>query len=419
MMKRKNDERTSTAKKQSNLNAFLSIKPIVDWTVKGSVIFGKYGDFQPSSKIASFDFDGTIANTKSGNVMPKDGNDWEWFCSSVPHILQKLSKAGYSIVVFSNQKNALKESKAKNRAAFQGRIEKTIKELQALEKTNGEAVPPILIFAATDDDLYRKPRTGMWTMYTSMYPEPIADISKSFYCGDAAGRPHGKGDHADTDYKWALNLNMQFIVPQQLFSKDVFKKDLDYKELQLLDHPPLPEITFQPSVVEHQFKMPNLDQYDILICVGSPASGKSTFCSQKLPQFNSISQDTLKSLPNCIKLFKQYLSEGKKIVVDNTNPQEATRKKYLELKGGKKAACLYFTASFEMCKHNNFYREYLPIIKGDTVHGKSIPMIALHTFWSKFEPPILKQGFDAIYEIPFTAEFQDDTERDFWKQYLI
>ncbi|KAJ3314710.1 DNA kinase/phosphatase Pnk1 [Boothiomyces sp. JEL0838] len=418
-MKRKTEDASSNTKKQSNLNAFLNIKPIVDWSVRGSVIFGKYGDYQPSEKVAAFDFDGTIANTKSGNVMPKDGNDWEWFCSSVPHVLQKLSKAGYSIVIFSNQKNALKDHKVKNRAAFQGRIEKTIKELQAMEKGNGEKVPPMLIYAAAEDDLYRKPRTKMWDLYISMYPEPMADTSKSFYCGDAAGRSHRNADHADTDYKWALNLNMQFIVPQQLFSKDAFKMELDYKTLQLFDHPPLPEISFQPSKFETAIKLPDLDQYDILVCVGSPASGKSTFCSKKIPQFNVINQDTLRSLPNCIKLYKQYLSEGKKIVIDNTNPQEATRKKYLELKNGKKAACLYFTASLEICIHNNFYREFLPLVKGGTEKGKNVPKIALHTYWSKFEKPNLKEGFDAIYEIPFSLEFQDDTERNFWKQYLI
>jgi bifunctional polynucleotide phosphatase/kinase len=39
-------------------------------------------------------------------------------------------------------------------------------------------------------------------------------MSRSFFVGDAAGRP---GDHSDTDRKWAVNAGLPFFVPEQLF----------------------------------------------------------------------------------------------------------------------------------------------------------------------------------------------------------
>jgi hypothetical protein len=38
-----------------------------------------------------------------------------------------------------------------------------------------------------------------------------ADKAASYYVGDAAGRP---GDHAATDRKWALNVEISFFTPE-------------------------------------------------------------------------------------------------------------------------------------------------------------------------------------------------------------
>ncbi len=44
------------------------------------------------------------------------------------------------------------------------------------------------------------------------------DLKKSFYCGDAAGRVKGKKkDFSDSDYKFALNINITFFTPEMLF----------------------------------------------------------------------------------------------------------------------------------------------------------------------------------------------------------
>ena len=47
------------------------------------------------------------------------------------------------------------------------------------------------------------------------------DKSKSFYCGDAAGRKDGKHkDFSDSDLKFALNVGLEFKTPENLFLGD-------------------------------------------------------------------------------------------------------------------------------------------------------------------------------------------------------
>lgn len=59
-------------------------------------------------KIAAFDLDYTLIKTKSGNLFPKDENDWTWLYDNVPNILEELAKNKYNIVVFTNQKGISK-----------------------------------------------------------------------------------------------------------------------------------------------------------------------------------------------------------------------------------------------------------------------------------------------------------------------
>ena len=55
------------------------------------------------------------------------------------------------------------------------------------------------VIIATEDDEYRKPGTKMWELFLQ-YNDGKADLSKSFYCGDAAGRKDGKHkDFSDGD----------------------------------------------------------------------------------------------------------------------------------------------------------------------------------------------------------------------------
>ena len=57
-------------------------------------------------KIASFDIDGTIITTKSGNTFAKNIDDWKFLYDSIPSMLASYHQQGYKIVFFSNQKQS-------------------------------------------------------------------------------------------------------------------------------------------------------------------------------------------------------------------------------------------------------------------------------------------------------------------------
>ncbi len=59
---------------------------------------------------------------------------------------------------------------------------------------------PISIYAATEKDIYRKPRTGMWKELLEDYDihDPaVLDLENSLFIGDAGGRHAGGGKPKD------------------------------------------------------------------------------------------------------------------------------------------------------------------------------------------------------------------------------
>jgi len=64
---------------------------------------------------------------------------------------------------------------------------------------------PISLYAATEKDMYRKPRTGMWDELLGDFDLKVSevDLENSIFVGDAAGRPAAatgvKGDFSCSD----------------------------------------------------------------------------------------------------------------------------------------------------------------------------------------------------------------------------
>ena len=57
-------------------------------------------DSAPSSRIASFDMDGTLITTASGRVFAKDRDDWKMTFPEVPGKLKELANnEGFKVVV--------------------------------------------------------------------------------------------------------------------------------------------------------------------------------------------------------------------------------------------------------------------------------------------------------------------------------
>jgi len=93
--------------------------------------------------------------------------------------------------------------------------------------------------------------------------------------------------------------------------------------------------------------------------VGCPGSGKSYFASNKLfchDRMKIINRDTLGSWQKCISEAKKYLSGVSwSVVIDNTNPDKESRKRFIDLAKSLKVQCRVFlmNVSKDHGKHNN------------------------------------------------------------------
>ena len=99
-----------------------------------------------SEKIASYDMDGTLIKTMSGNVFPKTIDDWQLNMNEVPGKLKKLHDNGFKIVVFTNQAGI------ENKRITVDEVKKKIKMIQQRIEV------PMQFFVATGSTIYRKVR---------------------------------------------------------------------------------------------------------------------------------------------------------------------------------------------------------------------------------------------------------------------
>lgn len=106
----------------------------------------------------------------------------------MPAVLKKLHDDGYIVAILSNQGGIALKADPKIPKVQQTRVNTfKSKATVVLSQLN----IPISLYAATERDIFRKPRTGMWTELLEDYDitSPGAvDLTSSFFVGDAAGR---------------------------------------------------------------------------------------------------------------------------------------------------------------------------------------------------------------------------------------
>lgn len=382
----------------------MNAKKVVKWVnALDSVLIAKSRGSEPArSKVAAFDLDGTLIDTKSGRTFAKDEKDWRWWDSVVPKKIVSLHEEGFKIVIFSNQ-NGLNSDKKIN--SFKFKVESILSQVDV----------PVLFLAAMKKDTFRKPMTGMWDWFVNNNQEVSVDKAASFYVGDAAGRQEGwkpkyKKDHSCGDRKFAHNINIDFYTPEEFFHQEEKAKFVwngfnpkEHLELTVPIH--MPEDT--PLVSDKQ---------ELVVCVGYPASGKSSFVKKNLVEkgYVYVNQDTLKTRDRCVRAVKEALAAKKSVVVDNTNPEASTRALYLRLAkdAGVPVRCFYFGDNEDLAQHNNYYRA---IYK----NGKEpLSILAYRMFKSKFQEPTVKEGYTEVKRIHFKFEgTPEDTKA--WSQWWV
>uniref|UniRef100_A0A2K5X5I8 Polynucleotide kinase 3'-phosphatase n=1 Tax=Macaca fascicularis TaxID=9541 RepID=A0A2K5X5I8_MACFA len=314
---------------------------------------------KPQGKVAGFDLDGTLITTRSGKVFPTGPSDWRILYPEIPRKLRELEAEGYKVLV------------------------------------------------ATHAGLYRKPVTGMWDHLQEQANEgaPIS-IRDSIFVGDAAGRPANwapgrkKKDFSCADRLFALNLGLPFATPEEFFLKwpaaGFELPAFDPRTLSRSGPLCLPEsralLSSSPEVV---------------VAVGFPGAGKSTFLKKHLVSagYVHVNRDTLGSWQRCVTACETALKQGKRVAIDNTNPDSMSRARYVQRAAGFPCRCFLFTATLEQARHNNRFREMT-----DSSHIPVSDMV-MYGYRKQFEAPTLAEGFSAILEIPFRLCLEPRLER--------
>uniref|UniRef100_A0A673KWF1 Bifunctional polynucleotide phosphatase/kinase-like n=1 Tax=Sinocyclocheilus rhinocerous TaxID=307959 RepID=A0A673KWF1_9TELE len=360
------------------------------WQQIGSLLLFTAAGVPDSSKIAGFDIDGCIITTKSGKVFPTSPDDWRILFPEIQPRLASLLKKGYKVVFFTNQMGI---SRGKLRPeVFKSKVEDILQTLQL----------PIQVFASTAPGIYRKPVIGMWEHLC----EKISMLSQGFLlCTDAAGRPANwapgkkKKDFSCSDRLFALNIGLQFHTPEEYF--------LGWKPAQFN----LPEL--DPRKLDskrHLYDPPDASltstKQEVIVAVGFPGSGKSTFFQTHIiPQgYAYVNRDILGSWQQCVSACERALKEGRRVAVDNTNPDPESRKRYIDVSqsAGVPCRCFNFTASLEQAKHNN------------RVFGSSLQLF--HSV-KKFVAPSLSEGFSEILQINFVPSFSEKRSEFLFRQF--
>lgn len=130
-------------------------------------------------------------------------------------------------------------------------------------------------------------------------------------------------------------------------------------------------------------------QPTVIILMGLPASGKSTFYRQVLaPQgLAHINLDTLRTRNRELLQIQEYLNNRVSFAVDNTNTLPQERARYIELAkaAGYRIEGYFLRSRVQECIRNNEARE------------RRVPVAAIAAMSARLVLPSKIEGFDALY----------------------
>ena len=132
---------------------------------------------------------------------------------------------------------------------------------------------------------------------------------------------------------------------------------------------------------------------ELIIFVGLQASGKSTYYQANFAATHvHVSKDLMKAPRNKdarqLEMIEEALSQGRSVVVDNTNPTPAARAPLIAAGKRHRARVLayYFETTVKDAVARNRRRE-----------GKArVPDVALFVSAKKMVPPGIEEGFDEV-----------------------
>jgi DNA 3'-phosphatase len=404
-----------------------------------------------SEKILGIDLDWTIIKPVKGKIHPIDENDWEFFQKDISRIKYKIDD-GYKFVIFTNQGGLLNLTTGKMGVdGFKKRWHYIYTKLQTDYNINS-----VYLIVSLQDDFNRKPSTGMWDFVAnSLNGDKKVNLDKSLYVGDMAGR---KSDHSSTDLLFALNIGVNFKVPEVFYNdnkdsknntkvliESIKNNDKIFNGKDFIEHFDVNISRKNKQVTDHikTLLLPDKDkdkdkdkkqakQYLILF-VGSPASGKTSFYEQNLKDIYNLvylSSDIFNGTPSKFnKEIEKELLNKKNVLIDNTNSTSKTREKYIklckELATSKELATtsknksiekydidiivIKFNTSKNITLHLNALRTKLIntcVLNGEKDCKHNVPAVAIHSYWKRFEEPDKdKENINYLFEIEYEPIF--------------
>jgi len=334
-------------------------------------------------KMAGFDMDGTLIDTMSGKVFPRNANDWKWKYNNLLKILNHYHDRKYDIVIVTNQAG-IGNSETKLQI-FKNKIE-------YMEASMISSFPKMSfsIYCLTHKDIHRKP-----------YPKIFENVmfnKLSFFCGDGAGR---EDDHTDADIKFAHNIGIRFFTPEYVFCKD--------RQIIEINYP----VKFNTTTPSYNY-MPKGIRPELILMHGLPASGK-TYWSKHIMErhqelgrdIERVNMDTLKTKKKMENAIHRAVVDQYNILIDNTNLDRKTRKYVIDMV--KNINPDYFVIvvvldqSFEQILHNNRYRYYT-----NYLNTRQIPDFVLKTMKNKMEPPEYNESIDLIERVKFKEPMDEN-----------
>ena len=136
---------------------------------------------------------------------------------------------------------------------------------------------------------------------------------------------------------------------------------------------------------------------EAVILIGIQASGKSTFCKQRLFDTHvRINLDMLRTRHREQRLLTACIEAKQPFVVDNTNPTKEDRARYIAAAkdAGFRVVGYYFASKVEECKERNVGRET----------DQVVPLPGLLGTYGRLELPDRSEGYDELYYVTVTND---------------
>lgn len=330
------------------------------WYNKNTCYYRLSSKLDDNLKIAMFDFDGTL-------VFPLKG--YHPINPQIKGKLHEFKDRGYHLVIFSNQHGVFKGKTTIS--AVQERMDNFMEHVGLGEHFSA--------FYSTAKDYYRKPLTGMYSLFLELMGNPTINYSKSFYIGDASGR---KGDFSDSDLNFAHNISclygqLRFCTPEKWLGLDetsIMKQD-KYQTENLLNIP-----------VEKQYPFIPDNTRSMIILTGPQGSGKSIYASYYANNydFQTVSGDLLKTKGKIVKQVKTFCNQGLCLTIDKTNPSRADRDEWIHLAKthGYKVYIIFIDVPKLVSRHMVQVRQHK-----NGPSSSHIPDIAIHKYYKNLEKP--------------------------------